>query len=169
MDLAPALAGSPGGLAPYPALQAGARAWITPRFALGATALVGLAALKTQAAEGSSETRIQLFGAEARFDLAARGSRFVPTIGGGIALAWLHTSGHGQPPLYIGATNDGFTAAPFVRPGLGLALAERVRLRADLLTGITLGRLVVAYAGRDVARWGYPILAGALGVEIDLR
>jgi hypothetical protein len=167
LGIAPAIVGSPGGLAPFPALDVGVRAWLHPRVAAGIFGLVPLATLPTSGPEGSSETRIALVATDVRVSLAPRGARWVPTAGAGVALVWLHTAGSASPG-YVDLSNDGLTAAPFLRPGLGFSLSERLRLRADGLAGVTLRRLAVDYAGRVVARWGDPLLAASLGVEVDL-
>ncbi|MFT3764523.1 MAG: hypothetical protein QM820_03245 [Minicystis sp.] len=163
----PAILGSPGGLSPLSALEVDARFRIGTRVAAGITAIVPLGTATNEGLEGSARTRVALFTAEARVDLH-RGARLVPTLGGGALFAWLHTDGTGRPPLYVGVSSDGFTGGPFLRPGLGVTLVPKIRLRADLLAGVAVRRLHIDFAGRDVARWGVPILAGSFGMEVDV-
>jgi hypothetical protein len=43
-----------------------------------------------------------------------------------------------------------------------------LRLRADLLAGISIPRLAVTFEDRSVAVWGRPFAAALVGVEIAL-
>jgi hypothetical protein len=147
---------------------AGLHGWLASRVAAEIFTIVPLTAAYDQGSAGSSSSRVTLFGTGARIALARPAATWVPTIGAGVILAWMHTDGSGTPPLYVGRSLDAVSGGPFLRPGLGVALGSRLHLRADALAGVALRRFVVAYAGRESAAWGRPFLGGTLGLEVTL-
>jgi hypothetical protein len=166
VDVAPAILGSPGGLAALPALELGVHVWLHRRISVDVGTFLPIGSVQLKAAEGQSQNRVTLFLAGGRVSLARPEATWVPTLGAGATLIWLRTDGVGAPN-FVGKSNDGFSGAPFLRPGLRLALGSRIDLHADLLAGVAVRRLVVDYAGRDAATWGTPFFAGSLGVEIS--
>ncbi|APR88135.1 Flagellar hook-length control protein FliK [Minicystis rosea] len=167
IDVGASITGSPGGLPAFPALTVGLSGWIVPQLSAGLLALVPLSTAHDQGPEGTSSSRITLFGVEARFE-PLPAARFRPSIGAGAALVWMHTDGTGGSARYAGASPSAWSGGPFVRPGLGIAVASHLVIRADLLAGVALRRLVIAYAGRDAAAWGVPFLSGSLGLEVSV-
>jgi hypothetical protein len=166
VDVAAAILASPGGLAALPALELGVHVWLHRRISVDVGTFLPIGSVQLKAAEGQSQNRVTLFLAGGRVSLARPEATWVPTLGAGATLIWLRTDGVGAPN-FVGKSNDGFSGAPFLRPGLRLALGSRIDLHADLLAGVAVRRLVVDYAGRDAATWGTPFFAGSLGVEIS--
>lgn len=167
VDVAPAILGSPGGLAVLPALSLGVHAWVYPRISVDIGSFLPIGSVKHKAAEGQSQNRVTLFLASVRVTLARTEATWVPTLAAGATLIWLHTDGVGAAPEFVGKSNDGFSGAPFLRPGLRVALGSRVFLYTDLLAGVAVRKLTIDYVGRDAATWGTPFFAGSLGVEIS--
>jgi hypothetical protein len=58
------------------------------------------------------------------------------------------------------------TSGPFAHGMAALRLVGPLHLRADAELGVALPRIVVRFAGRDVASWGRPFLQCALGLEL---
>ncbi len=161
-----AVAWSPGGLGPHAALDVGLRAWVVPRVAIEIGGAIPITAARHEGAEGYSNNRFTLVTAGGRVELGPLGSRVKPSLGGGFALVWLHAEGVGASPEYVGATRDAFTGGPYLRPGLGVAVAGPLRIRADVLAGVALKKLALTYASREAAGWGQPFLVGSMGVEM---
>lgn len=168
IQLAPAMIASPGGLAPSAALAVSARAFVHPRISVGVSGFFPLSAARLDGDEGTSASRVFVVSADASAHFGSPGARWDPTLGAGAALIVLHAEGTGSSPSWLGVSSDSVSVGPFLRPGVGLALGDRLRLRADLVTGVALRRFVLDHAGRTAATWGWPFFVGSVGIEIPL-
>jgi hypothetical protein len=169
IEVGPTMIVSPGGLAPLAALSVGAHAFLHPRISVGVSGFLPLTAARVDGVEGSSTSRVFVVSADATAHFGSRDARWDPQLGAGAVLLVLHTEGTGRAPSSIGLSSDSVSAGLFLRPGVGVALGDRLHLRADLLTGVALSRFALDYAGRTAATWGWPFVVASLGLEVELR
>jgi hypothetical protein len=167
--IAPAVAGSPGGVPAALLVDVRLRWMPLGRFGVSAGALIPTVAGTIKTSKAAADARQGLVGGGVRVELGSPASAWSPTLEGGFAAAWLHTQGvEASPPLIVlGRTV--FAAAPYLRAGLAFALDPRIALRADALGAVTLPDLRVDFVNVEVARWGRPFLAGSLGIEASIR
>jgi hypothetical protein len=88
-------------------------------------------------------------------------------LGGGVGIAgvWLHAEGDATPPLRSAVRNI-LAATPLACVSAVLGQQSALRARLDLCAGIAMPQPTVEFAGRQVAEWGAPWAAPALGVEL---
>jgi hypothetical protein len=162
---------SPGGFGATASFTVGL-AWM-PSAHIGACALasVPLSRASVAADEGSADLSVLLVGGGARFSLASPESAWSPTIDVGFLAASIRSEGT-PAPFYFARKSTAVTAAPFVRVGLGYSPTPKLRLRADVLTGILAPGVVIQfsqygadYAPQEVARWGTPFVLSTAGVD----
>ena len=168
LAVAPAMIAGPGGLAPMAALAVDARAFVHPRVGVGVSAFLPLSAARLDANEGTSTSRVFIVSADAFAHFASPGARWDPTLAVGVAGIVLHTEGVASSPSWLGVRSDSASFGMFLRPGISVALGDRLRLRTDVVTGLALPRFALDYVGRSVATWGWPFFVGSLGLEIPL-
>ena len=167
IEVGPTLLVSPGGLGPEGAVQVAAHLAPESRVAASLFAMVPLVPASASGPEGSATLRFGIFGGGARVRLAAPGARWAPVAGAGVSALWM--SYDGKPGAgWVGASGDAFTVAPWLRVGLGVAVAPRLRLRADLLGGVAVRRPAIQFGERVAARWGAPFFAPSIGIELAL-
>jgi len=118
--------------------------------------------------EGTATLEVSTLAAGLSFALTPITAAVRPAIGAGLALAWTRAQGTAIAP-FVSARADVFSAVPFVRLSTGLALAESVRLRADLLGGLELPGEAIVFAGRRAATSGAPLAEGSLTLEAAWR
>lgn len=166
-ELGPALLLSPGGARPEGALFAAVHLW--PPRRLGATLFVAAPVIPASVAgpEGSASLHLGLLGVGLRALLAPPDARWAPSVGAGFAALWV---GYLGKPVsgYVGSSGDVFTAAPYLRAGVGVTVLPRLRLRADVLGGAALRRPAVRFGDRVAAVWGAPFFAPSLAAELTL-
>ena len=168
-EFGPAVSFSPGGLSA--ASQASISLhWLPTRY-LGAslTGVFPVIPVVDSAKEGSSAVRLTMVAAEARLTPLAGRSIWSPVLGAGGAIVWLQASVTDTGPLFHGHSSGAPSGGPCARVGIGVALAPSVRAHLDLLSGVAVQRVVLTYAGRDVATWGHPFFLFALGAELGAR
>ncbi|WAS91828.1 hypothetical protein [Nannocystis punicea] len=167
IHLAPAVAGSPGGLGPSLHALLGLR-WMPHRhLGLAIQALAPTVGTVASGPEGTARIHTALVLAGLHVSFVRSSARWQPDAGVGIGPAFLRMRGSAAP-AYGDATEVVASAAFAARFGLAVAVHPRVRLRLDGHIGALVPRPLVRFAGRTVADWGRPFGIGALGVEIVL-
>lgn len=167
IHLAPAVAGSPGGLGPSLHALLGLR-WMPHRhLGLAIQALAPTVGTVARGPEGTAQIHTALVLAGLHVSFVSPSARWQPDAGVGIGPAFLRMRGSAAP-AYGDATDVVTCAALAARFGLAVAVHPRVRLRLDGYIGALVPRPLVRFAGRTVADWGRPFGIGAFGVEIVL-
>ncbi|WP_437595705.1 hypothetical protein [Sorangium sp. So ce590] len=165
---APAVLWSAGGLPASPMLDVSGYAMIGSRLGLSTFVQIPLAGVSREGKEGTRRARVALAALGVRVPLGPTDSAWLPSVGAGLAAAWLHVEGEGRSPEYVGASKDAFALAPYLRAGLSFAPIPRLRISEHLLAGIGVPRVVIDAAGRATESWGRPFLGASLGVEVVL-
>jgi hypothetical protein len=158
---------SRGGLPSIAALAISASALAGPALRIGLLAVVPVGAMTTRAPEGSSETRVAIAGVEIRRQTLGHG--WHTAVGGGAALSVFTTEGRGAAPLYRDSNATRLSGGPYLRAGVDYDVTTRFALRVDAAAGAQLRPFALDYAGREVARWGQPWLAGWAAAEVRFR
>jgi hypothetical protein len=165
IELGPAALVSAGGFSPSGLVSAAVHYRPAEPFGASLIALIPILPAVVSGPEGATAARAGLLGVGLRGTWTSTDSRWTPTLGGGIAALWLHLDG--QPAAHFtGVSTSVFSAAPYLRAGLGLALSPRLRVRADALVGASLPPTMVKFGERLAGVWGVPFFAPTLGVEL---
>jgi hypothetical protein len=154
---------SPGGLGPAAEILGELR--FEPRSWLSVSALgvIGPVSSQVEGPEGVASVRHSMAGAA--MDVQARTG--VMTISGGLgaALAIFSFSGQARSPGYGGRDDSIVTLGPILRSCVSADVMRTLRLRTQLLVGITFPHAVIHFAEREVADWGWPFGLATLGLE----
>jgi hypothetical protein len=164
VEIGPAVLVSAGGLHPEGVVSAAVH--FRPDDRLGATYFVMAPVVPSTVAgpEGAATIWIGLLGAGLRASLAPAGAAWTPSLGAGVSALWVAYEGS-PADGYAGTNGDAVTLAPYLRAGLGYRVLPRLRVKADLLSGVPLRRPVVQFGDRIAAVWGEPFFAPSIGVE----
>ncbi|WP_437900725.1 hypothetical protein [Sorangium sp. So ce124] len=165
---APAVLWSPGGVPATPMLDVSGYAMIWARLGLSTFVQIPLASASREGKEGTRHVRVALASLGVRVPLGPTDAAWLPSVGAGLAAAWLHVEGEGRSLGYVGRSNDAYAVAPYLRAGLSFAPTPRLRISEHLLAGIAAPRIVIDAAGRATDAWGRPFLGASLGVELAL-
>jgi hypothetical protein len=166
LDLGVGVSASPGGLSVAPTVALGA-AWLPiDHVGVGALVIASPFASAVEDDEGSARVWTGLAGAGlvvvstepdsivgVRFDL-------------GLSGCWLHMEGSARDP-YVGGSATIGVAAAYLRPLFHVRLTEVVAIQAGATAALVFPRPVVAFAGREAATWGRPLVVGAAGLELS--
>ncbi len=87
------------------------------------------------------------------------------SFGAGTALALLRVRGEASAP-YQGQSESLATALPFLRLGVAASLTSQLRLRAELLAGLSAPATILRIADSEAATWGRPLLVGSLSLQL---
>jgi hypothetical protein len=165
IELGPAAVLSPGGFGPSGGVSAAVYYHPAEPFGACLIALIPVLPASVSGPEGTTTARIGLLGGGLRGTWTPAGSAWALMLGGGLTALWLHLDG--QPsPHFAGTSTNLFSAAPYLRAGVGLTVAPRLRVRADGLVGASLPPTLVRFGERLAAVWGVPLFAPTLGVEL---
>jgi hypothetical protein len=165
IELGPAAVLSPGGFGPSGAVSAAVYYHPSEPFGASLIALIPILPATVSGPEGATTARIGMLAAGLRGTWTPPGSAWALTLGGGLGALWLHLEG--QPsPRFAGTSTSVFSAAPYLRAGLGRTVIPRLRVRADALVGASLPPTLVKFGDRLAAVWGVPFFAPTLGVEL---
>jgi hypothetical protein len=167
------------GLAGRPSVSWEIAAWVRlqDRVGLRALAIVNASpANVTVAGAGNVDVAAQLYAAELAYDLAPSSSTWIPVVGLGLAGAEVTVRGVAASTSAINLyeSTPHLIALPFAHVGGSWALLGDLRLRADLLGGVSTQSVpicVLQSAGSSctaVAHWGEPLVNASLGVEVLL-
>jgi hypothetical protein len=163
VGLAPAVIASAGGVG---AGLSGALTISVPvaaRFGVEALGVLPLRPGSLETSEGTSQLSATMGGAGAWLRAAA-GGRWSSDVGVGALAAVVRVTGAARAP-YVGESHRATGAVPYLRAGASLGLASWLALRADVIVGALLPRVVVESGGRDAASWGRPLGAVLLGLQ----
>ena len=166
IELAPAIAVSPGGVPASATLLVGAR-WMRGSLGPSAFVTIPIFASRVDGVQGVADVRSAMLGAGLRFAPREREAIVSPSVEAGFSGAWLLIHGTGASG-YSGRSDNLLVAAPYARAGLSLRISAQVALQADLLGSFALSRTSITFAGRPAASWGWPALLGSSGVELSL-
>lgn len=165
LELAPAAAYSPGGLAPAFGGWLAVRVQPASLWSIAGFALAPLWSARLQASEGSASTSLLLLGAGAFLHVIQ--SPFELDLGVGLGSAMMFTSGDARAP-YTSNHDTILAPAPLAIPSLHLQLGGPFRAFARAIVGTTLPRMTIRFGDSDAAHWGTPFIAGIVGLEIAL-
>jgi hypothetical protein len=167
LELGPAIALSPGGV-PVTAQAALAFRWYPmPRFDLAVMVLAPTVPATVRSTEGSTTAFLSAVGLQGDFLIAERTATFNARVGAGVGLLWSHLEGSAVSP-FEGRVENVWLPLPFLRAGASRALGSTVRLWLDVGVAITPSRLVIHFAGREVANFGRPMVFSTLALEVAL-
>lgn len=170
-QLGPAVAIAAGGIDPTVHLLVDLR-WVPGRWlGVDVLGLVPTAPARIESAEGTSLVSLAMLGAGAHVALApllgdlSPEPRFTPTLGAGVAAAWLQLEGIANAP-YAAREEDVGMVAPYLRAGLGITVLPHLRLRLDIIGGATAPRPVIQHGAQQTAAWGPVFGLGSAGAEV---
>jgi hypothetical protein len=160
------------GLAGRPSVSLELAAWVRlqGRLGLRALALVNASPANVTAGEnGNVDVAAQIYGAELTYDLTPSSSTWVPVVGLGVAAADVNVRGVAAATSAVNLDESSWVALPFAHVGGSWAPIEGLRLRADLLGGISSPSVAVCVQSpgsdcTEVAHWGQPLVSATLGL-----
>lgn len=119
-------------------------------------------------AEGSALYRPTLLGLGLTLPLAPNTSRFVPRLGVGYAILWLHVTPEQAvaPAQLKGDSIDLFGAVMYANAALSVKVTRRFRVAAEGMFGVSSHDLVVRIGDKEAAHWGVPLASLALRGEV---
>ena len=165
------------GLAGRPSVSWEMAAWVRLQGRLGLRALAMVNASPadvTAAPYGNVDVAAQVYGAELTYDLTPSSSTWVPVVGLGVAGAEVTVRGVAASTNAVNLYENTWVALPFAHVGGSWAPLGGLRLRADLLGGVSSPSVAVCVLqspGSDctaVAHWGQPLVNATLGLEVLL-
>lgn len=166
LELAPAVVGAPGGVPLSASLLLGAR-WMPGPLGPAAFVVLPIFPAHLDAPEGSAEVRAAIAGAGLHFAPGPRRASVRPGLEAGLAGVWLLVRGAATSG-YMGHSDSLLVAAPYARAELSLTISPHLALSASLLGAVTLSEPVIAFASREAASFGRPLLLGSGGLQISL-
>lgn len=134
-------------------------------FAVGVFGVLPVTSTTVEAREGAADVRTFAFGADLAlcFDPADSAVLVMPSLGlGGAVLA---TTGSAASP-YDAQSDSTVAAMPFGRLEIAPRIAGPLRLTAQGLLGVAIPTVAVRFAEREVATWGAPWAAAAIGASV---
>jgi len=140
---------------------------LAPWLALAGTALVPVLAARSTNAFGHAELYPLVLGLGARLRPwpGARRLRFSGVLGAGLSALYLKGS---TSFTVLRGTSDWVTGGvAYAGLDLALRLSSRASIVLGALTGVVLPRPIIAFAGLDAGKWGRPLLALSLGLELS--
>jgi hypothetical protein len=167
LELAPAVTVGSFEVAPTLTVQLGAHLRLTDLVGVELFGLVPAVPLHLSAPEGEADLHMGALAAGVRLTFAAPDDRWVPFLGGGVAVTFVDVRGDPLPG-FVGHPALVAAGAPYLRGGLAVALAQLLRLRLDVLVGWALPSTIVRFDDREVASWGPFLLTASLGLEVLL-
>jgi hypothetical protein len=162
VELAPAGAISAGGLGLALDVFASVRYQPAQRWSVALLALVPILGDRVHADEGSARVSTMLAGAGA--DLLLQSGRLELGLRAGAGAAFTFMRGDAREG-FRSVNQTVVVAALFAGPSLHLHLGAGFRLALRAFGGLTLPRVAVRFADRDIAHWGRPFGVATLGVE----
>jgi hypothetical protein len=155
---------SPGGLGPAGEILGEVRFEPQPWLDISAFGVFSpVPAMLNGPPEGVASSRHAIVGSAADAQLRLGGANAAVGLGGVVAIFSL--SGHALAPGYAGQDASIVTAGPVLRTCASLEITPALRLRTELVGGITVPHAVIRFAGREVADWGNPFGLITLGLE----
>lgn len=166
LEIAPAVVGAPGGVSPSASLLVGAR-WMPGPLGPAAFLVLPIFPAHLDGREGTAEIRAAIAGAGLHFAPGPREASLRPGLEAGLAGVWLLVHGAGTSG-YLGRSDNLLVAAPYARAALSLSISPHLSSSASLLGAVALSEPVIAFASREAASFGRPLLLGAGGLQVSL-
>ena len=117
-----------------------------------------------ETAAGSASFRPTTFGLGVSLPFTDPSSRFVPRLGGGYAMVWMHVSPEtATPPAAARKPEDLLAPGAYLTGSLSLRLTSSFRIAAEAIGGVATHQMVVRIARESAAHWGVPF--GSLGLR----
>ena len=128
----------------------------------------------------SSNVYAGITGLGATLPLMDANGTFVPRIGGGWGIAWLHVRPNtvaeqdpsalatGARPLVANESQDLLSPCIYGSVGASYRVSGAWRVSVEGLGGLNVGEFVVRYARAPVAYWGWPFGSVAIRAEVGL-
>ncbi|APR83492.1 Flagellar hook-length control protein FliK [Minicystis rosea] len=164
-SIGPGVLASPGGFGPAAALDVGLSWLPSDRVGGFAFASIPLTRPRVSGVAGSADLSTTMLGAGMRFLFTTRASTWAPSVDVGVAAVALSLSGTASVAGTAANDASAWTAAPFVRTGLAVALTPMLRARADVLVGVVTQDVSIQLAKEDVATFGRPLVLASVGVD----
>jgi hypothetical protein len=114
---------------------------------------------------GSVDVGALLVGALLTYDFTDASSRWVPSVGAGIAAARVTATGTAAAP-YVSASDAAWFAAPSASAGVGWAFVRGLRLRGDALVAWAIPSAPIRTPTDTVDHWAAPAVVVSLGAEV---
>lgn len=116
---------------------------------------------------GSASYRPTIFGLGFGVPLRSNDKTFVPRVGAGYALLWLHSwPQSASPGATIGESEDLWAPAMYGTVALSVGITKNLRAAAEGMLGTSTHHMIVRIAHEHVADWGVPI--ASLGARAEV-
>ncbi len=165
-DLGFGFSASPGGVPVAPTFIASVRWMPIEHVGMGVLAVASPFHSTVEEPEGATSIWTGLAGAGLAVEATSSSATWGFTVEAGGAGGWLHLDGDAAPG-FRSQSDTLAVGGPYLRPSLRWRLTPAFALRLDVIGAVVFPRPVVAFAGREVATWGRPIIASSLGVELS--
>lgn len=165
IGLAPAIAASPGGVPVVPMIGLAGRYRAIWRLGVEAHAFIPTIAATLYESEGNVDLRSLALGGGATLLITPPDDAFLVMTGVGLDAVGVFYAGEPIPP-YAADSGSRWSAAPYANLGIGYRVLPWLALRADAQVSLLLPRQIVRIAGRETASYGWPLVLGALSVEV---
>lgn len=166
LELGPGVTASPGGMGALPLFGASARADLTRKLAISASAWLPLTSPRVNGAEGSAEWTSWLFGGALDVSLANAGPLSLRAGGGALVAVTRMT---GAPATgFDGRSDSVLTAVPLLRMTVRAGLGERFGVSLSGAAGLSFPEVRMRFGEREAARFGRPLLLASVGIDAQL-
>lgn len=116
---------------------------------------------------GSASYRPTIFGLGLGIPLRSNDKTFVPRIGAGYAVLWMHTwPQSASPGTTLGESENLWAPAMYGTMALSVGITKNVRAAAEGMVGTSTHHMIVRIAHDHVADWGVPI--ASLGARAEV-
>ena len=164
LQLAPALALSPGGVGASAHVALGGRLLLARRLGVELSLVSPTLPTRLEHATGSARVWRGLATAGLCLTTGAHAQAALD-VAVGASLHVTRVSGAGKGG-FVGRSEQLVSLGPYARVGGSVALSRRWRLRADVASGVALPRPVVFFVEERVAAWGRPWFLFSVGGEV---
>lgn len=164
VEVAPAVALSPGGLGPSWHVMIGARWRAWSHAGVEASFFAPLSPLRLERTDGVAVISLSLLALGAYAATGGTASRWSLQGAAGASLLVSRATGD-TTDLYQGRSDRAVSGGPYLRAGVSLRASSWFHVRADALGGVVLPRPVVQFDQVVVASWGRPWVAALVGGE----
>jgi hypothetical protein len=130
--------------------------------------MLSLSSPAVRGPEGVAQVAVDALGAGARWShpFGSEEHAWTPFAGAGLFGVLVSMKGSANPG-YLSTTAAVSTLAPYARAGLELRVMPHLSARVEGLIAVAIPRVEVQFAGRNVAAFGAPMGAVALGPTVD--
>jgi len=136
-----------------------------PLLGIELVGFVPLTSSGVEAPSGSTDVHFGVVGGGMRLTFSSETGFLAGGFGAGFGAVFFKTSGRANEG-YDGSEDLVATGAPYLRSGISIGLARRLRLRLDVLAGFALASTEVRMDEETRASFGRPFLSGILALEV---